>query len=135
MAEETVNYKLIKPGLDDAYDIAEFNRNMDILDAIIRKLEEKSDTLGRVLIGGETTELNPNDTLFLVEGWIDPALFTSARMTNVQLDVQGEPGAYIIEEGEAFVKTEAGGHMTGSVAMEEEDSTGAAFLYKNESTK
>lgn len=135
MAEETVNYKLIKPGLDDAYDIAEFNRNMDILDAIIRKLEEKSDTLGRVLIGGETTELNPNDTLFLVEGWIDPALFTSARMTNVQLDVQGEPGAYIIEEGEAFVKTEAGGHLTGSVAMEEEDSTGAAFLYKNESTK
>ena len=135
MAEETVNYKLIKPGLDDAYDIAEFNRNMDILDAIIRKLEEKSDTLGRVLIGGETTELNPNDTLFLVEGWIDPALFTSARMTNVQLDVQGEPGAYIIEEGEASVKTEAGGHLTGSVAMEEEDSTGAAFLYKNESTK
>ena len=135
MAEGTVNYKLIKPGLDDAYDIAEFNRNMDILDAIIRKLEEKSDTLGRVLIGGETTELNPNDTLFLVEGWIDPALFTSARMTNVQLDVQGEPGAYIIEEGEAFVKTEAGGHLAGSVAMKEEDSTGAAFLYKNESTK
>ena len=134
MAEETVNYKLIKPGLDDAYDIAEFNRNMDILDAIIRKLEEKSDTLGRVLIGGETTELNTNDTLFLVDGWIDPALFTSARMTNVQLDVQNNSGAYIVDE-EASVKTEAGGHLTGSVAMEEEDSAGAAFLYKNESTK
>lgn len=130
MAEETVNYKLIKPGLDDAYDIAEFNRNMDILDAIIRKLEEKSDTLGRVLVGGETTELNPNDTLFLVEGWIDPALFTSARMTNVQLDVQDDSGAYIVN-GEASVKTEAGGHLTGSVAMGEEDSAGAAFLYKN----
>ncbi len=130
MAEETVNYKLIKPGLDDAYDIAEFNRNMDILDAIIRKLEEKSDTLGRVLVGGETTELNPNDTLFLVEGWIDPALFTSARMTNVQLDVQDDSGAYIVN-GEASVKTEAGGHLTGSVAMEEENSAGAAFLYKN----
>ena len=130
MAEETVNYKLIKPGLDDAYDIAEFNRIMDILDAIIRKLEEKSDTLGRVLVGGETTELNPNDTLFLVEGWIDPALFTSARMTNVQLDVQDDSGAYIVN-GEASVKTEAGGHLTGSVAMEEENSAGAAFLYKN----
>lgn len=130
MAEETINYKLIKPGLDDAYDIAEFNRNMDILDAIIRKLEEKSDTLGRVLVGGETTELNPNDTLFLVEGWIDPALFTSARMTNVQLDVGDDSGAYIVD-GEASVKTEAGGHLTGSVAMEEENSAGAAFLYKN----
>ena len=128
MAEETVNYKLIKPGLAEAYDIAEFNRNMDILDAIIRKLEEKSDTLGRVLVGGESTELNPNDTLFLVEGWIDPALFTSARRTNVQLGVQDDSGAYIIEVGEASVKAEAGGLLTGSVDMDGENRVGAASL-------
>lgn len=49
-----------------------------------KTLDEKVETTGQVLIGGEDTPLNIRDTLFIIDG--DQVVFKAARVTNVTFD-------------------------------------------------
>lgn len=45
MATKTTNYKLTKPDSTDFYDVAEFNGNMDIMDAAIKGIADLTNNL------------------------------------------------------------------------------------------
>ena len=38
--QKTENYGLMKPGTTDFYDVEDFNSNFDILDTIMKEIEE-----------------------------------------------------------------------------------------------
>lgn len=49
MADNTINYNLIRPGADDFYNIQEFNDNMTIIDTELKKLDDGKSPSGHGL--------------------------------------------------------------------------------------
>lgn len=50
MPEYTANYNLIKPGYDETADIKVINENMDTLDTAIKAVEDKAETVSKVVL-------------------------------------------------------------------------------------
>lgn len=51
MATETQNYKLVKPDVDDSYDVADFNTNMDKIDTQLKATDTRIENLLPVISG------------------------------------------------------------------------------------
>lgn len=58
MATTTKNYNLVKPDLDDLYDVHVFNGNADIVDGKLKELSDKT---------GELSELKTDDKASLIK--------------------------------------------------------------------
>jgi len=58
MATTTKNYNLIKPDLDDLYDVQVFNGNADVIDGKLKELSDKT---------GELSELKTDDKASLIK--------------------------------------------------------------------
>lgn len=76
----------------------------------IARLDKRLGELGRVLIGNEDTELENNDTLFIVEGIPKPARFCGAVYSNLVFE-EREPET---ENGGLWAKKEGGNLLRAS---------------------
>lgn len=66
MSTKTTNYSLVKPGIDEAYDIGVPNENMDIIDAELLKKVEKVD--GKGLSTNDYTTVEKDKLKGIAEG-------------------------------------------------------------------
>ena len=55
MATNTTNYNLIKPEIDDFYDVEVFNENADLIDAALKSLSDEAATKTKKAVTGTTT--------------------------------------------------------------------------------
>lgn len=55
MATNTINYNLIKPELDDFYDIENFNNNADTIDATLKSISDNADSKTNKAVNGSAT--------------------------------------------------------------------------------
>ena len=85
MAEKTKNYNLIKPGLNDFYNIEDFNKNVDIVDEELKKAHDK-------LTISEENQVKGLNLTFKVTGTIN---IPSTAQT---IEVSPNMGLKIIEE-------------------------------------
>ena len=84
MAKNTKNYNLIKPELDDFYNIEDFNQNADIVDRELKRLDDKL----QIQEGNEVRDLNLS---FKVTGTIN------IPTTTQTIEVSPNMGLKIVE--------------------------------------